>query len=237
MTKRPLAARIAAAALLAALVGTDLGRPAVALARMTDAETVPATFTAEVLDPPTALDATATLGLIVTLTWTPTIDARATGYRVLRGTSNGGPYTQIATTGPTDSNYTDLTVTNGTTYFYVVTASNAAGESGSSNQATATPTAPLTIPAAPTNLVATVVSRTQINLTWTDNAANESGYLIERSTNGSTFTQLIPTAPAGATTFASTGLSANKKYYYRVRATNAAGQSVYSNTASAKTPK
>jgi hypothetical protein len=109
------------AILLVGLLATAFRWPAIAvLARMTDAETVGATFSTEVLDPPTALNATATLGLVVTLTWTATVDARATGYRVLRSTVNGGPYTQIATVNPrTTTTYVDLPLVPGT-YYYVL---------------------------------------------------------------------------------------------------------------------
>jgi hypothetical protein len=91
------------------------------------------------------------------------------------------------------------------------------------------------IPAAPTALSATAVSSTQINLTWTDNSGfNEDGFKIERSQNANSWTQIGTVGP-GVTTFASTGLSANKTYSYRVRAYNVLGNSPYSNTASAKT--
>ena len=121
MTRGARVARIAPALLLAALLGVDVAWPGrIAVARMTDVETVAATFTTEVLDPPTSLDATATLGLIVTLTWTPTVDTRATGYQVLRSTTNGGPYTQINTVTPrTATSYVDLPLVPGT-YYYVL---------------------------------------------------------------------------------------------------------------------
>ncbi|GAB4457519.1 MAG: hypothetical protein OHK0029_17450 [Armatimonadaceae bacterium] len=95
----------------------------------------------------------------------------------------------------------------------------------------ATPPAEL---AAPTNLVARAVSRSQINLTWTDNASDETGYVVERSTNGSSFT-VIANLGANATSYASTGLSRRTTYYYRVRAVKSGVSSAYSNTASART--
>jgi hypothetical protein len=98
------------------------------------------------------------------------------------------------------------------------------------------PPPPPAVPAAPSNLTAIAASSTQINLAWTDNANNETGQTIERSTNGTTFT-LIATVGANVTSYASTGLKKNTKYYFRVRATNSAGDSGYSNTASATTPK
>ena len=93
-----------------------------------------------------------------------------------------------------------------------------------------------TVPVAPTGLSAKALSMTQINLTWVDNATDETGFKVERSTNGTTFTQ-VATPAQNATSYSSTGLSKNKTYWYRVRATNATGDSGYSNTASAKTPR
>jgi serine protease len=91
-------------------------------------------------------------------------------------------------------------------------------------------------PAAPSGLGATAVSSSQINLAWTDNASNEDGFKIERCTGigCSDFTQ-IATASTNATSYSNTGLSAETAYTYRVRAYNAAGDSGYSNTASATT--
>jgi len=97
-----------------------------------------------------------------------------------------------------------------------------------------TVTSPGALPAAPSNLSATPVSTSQINLSWTDNSSNEDGFKLERSTDGTTFTP-IALVGANVTTFANTGLGRNKRYYYRVRATNASGNSAYSNTASART--
>ena len=169
----------------------------------------------------------------VALSWSASTGA--TSYSVKRATVSGGSYTTLAT-GLTVTSYTDASASNGTTYFSVVSASNNSGESPNSSEATATPAAPPTAPVAPTNLVANALSRTQINLAWSDNASNETGYLIERSINGTSFTQ-IASVGANLTSFASTGLTANKKYYYRVRATNAVGQSAYSNVATARTLK
>ena len=90
---------------------------------------------------------------------------------------------------------------------------------------------------APTGLIATAVSKTQINLTWVDQSNNESGFRIERSTvSGSGYT-VIATVGANTTSYANTGLKTRKNYYYRVRAYNGSGDSTYSNTATAKTFK
>jgi len=74
----------------------------------------------------------------VDLTWSAA--EGAVTYTLKRGTADGGPYTVIAE-GITATAYTDMSVTNGTKYYYVVSAVNTAGESGNSNQVSATPTA------------------------------------------------------------------------------------------------
>jgi hypothetical protein len=83
---------------------------------------------------PTALAASAGVARTV-LTWNAS--ATATAYRVRRATTRGGPYTLLGTTGTTS--YTDDGVTTGTTYHYVVSAVNAAGDSGDAYEAAATP--------------------------------------------------------------------------------------------------
>jgi hypothetical protein len=87
--------------------------------------------------------------------------------------------------------------------------------------------------AAPSNLVGTPVGLKRIDLSWTDNSTNESGFKIERSNNGTKFSQ-IATLQAGTTTFANTGLRRGKTYLYRVRAYNSIGNSPYSNTISVR---
>jgi len=91
-----------------------------------------------------------------------------------------------------------------------------------------------TPPSAPSNLSAAPASSNQINLNWTDNSNNETGFLVERSPNGTTFTQ-IASLGANVVSYASTGLTPLTTYYFRVRATNSAGNSNYSNTVSAMT--
>lgn len=98
----------------------------------------------------------------------------------------------------------------------------------------ATVTIVIPIPAAPSQLSLTVVSKSQINLTWLDNSTNESGFLIERSLDGINFTQVAMVAP-NTKTWSATGLLANTRYYFRIRAWNSGGNSAYSNIANAKT--
>ena len=76
----------------------------------------------------------------VPLRWQPSFGA--TSYTVKRATASGGPYSNVAS-GITGSTYTDTTVTNGTTYYYVVTATNSAGTSGNSAEDIAMPVSPM----------------------------------------------------------------------------------------------
>jgi chitin-binding protein len=90
--------------------------------------------------PPAPTSLTATAGNAqVSLGWNPS--AGATAYNVKRSLTNGGPYANVAT-GVTGTSYTNTGLTNGTAYFYVVSATNASGEGPLSNQANATPQAP-----------------------------------------------------------------------------------------------
>jgi hypothetical protein len=88
-------------------------------------------------------------------------------------------------------------------------------------------------PGAPVALTATAASDSQIDLAWTDNATNETGFNIERKLgSGGTYSQ-IATVAANATSYSDMDLAAGTEYYYQVQATNAAGNSAYSNEASA----
>ena len=95
------------------------------------------------------------------------------------------------------TSYSNTGLTASTSYSYRVRAYNAAGDSGYSNTASAVTQAAPALPAAPTNLMAAAVSRSQINLAWTDNATNEDGFKIERC-KGSTCTNFAQIATVGA---------------------------------------
>ncbi|HVG19011.1 MAG TPA: choice-of-anchor D domain-containing protein, partial [Blastocatellia bacterium] len=119
----------------------------------------------------------------------------------------------------------------GTTYYIAVD-----GFQGDAGDFTITvrPTVART-PAAPTGLVARAVSSTQIDLSWADNSGDEQGFRIERSLNGSDFTE-VATVNANVNTFSDTGLTPETTYFYRVLAFNNFGNSEPSNVAADTTP-
>jgi transcriptional regulator CtsR len=122
-----------------------------------------------------------------------------------------------------------------TLYYWRANDTNSSGSSSAWSAAWVFVTAAGPPPAAPSNLTATVVSSSQINLSWQDNSNNETGFAIERKTgSGGTYAQ-IATVGANVTSYNSTTLSASTLYYYRVRAYNTSGKSDYSNEAYATT--
>jgi len=171
---------------------------------------------------PTALAATAG-NQQVSLTWTASTGA--TSYHVKRGTTSGGPYTQVGSA--TTTSYSDTGLTNGTKYFYAVSALNASGESANSNEVSVTPALP--VPAAPTGLAATAGNQ-QVSLTWTT-SNGATGYHVKRATtSGGPYTQTG--APTSAS-YTDTALTNGTTYYYVVSALNASGESANSSQASA----
>lgn len=116
--------------------------------------------------------------------------------------------------------------------------------SGDSTHNTSSGTASLsvitTVSGAPTGLAASVVSLSQIDLSWSaptnDGGSTITGYQIERSTNGgSTWVAIIPNTNSTVTTYSDTGLAANTAYTYLVSAINSIGTSFPSNTATVTT--
>jgi hypothetical protein len=185
---------------------------------------------------PGSLAATTVSSSQINLSWTDKSD-NETGFKIERCQgSTCANFSQIAIVGANAITYQDTGVSAGTPYSYRVRAYNAVGDSGYSNAATATTLAAQALPNAPSSLTATVVSRSQINLTWTDNSDNETGFKIERC-KGSACTNFSQIATVGADVilYSNTRLTKNTTYSYRVRAYNAAGNSGYSGPTNATT--
>lgn len=164
---------------------------------------------------PTGLTATPLANAGVRLTWTDATRLE-TGYVVQRSDDNGATWTQVGATLPANAtSVTDGGLTRGASYQYRVGATNAIGTAFSS---------PLTylVVATPTNLVVTILGGPKAELTWTDNAVNETGYVVERSTDGTNWTRLTSSLAPGTVTYTNSPISAPATYYYRVGAANGA---------------
>jgi len=88
--------------------------------------------------------------------------------------------------------------------------------------------------ATPTSLTATSISPFQINLNWQDNSDNENGFRIERKTVSGSYT-VCAIVSFNKTSYSDTGLSPATTYFYRIKAYNTYGESLYSNEATTTT--
>jgi regulation of enolase protein 1 (concanavalin A-like superfamily) len=184
---------------------------------------------------PSGLAASAASSSQIDLSWTDV--AGESGYRIERSL-DGITFTVIGTTVTNVTTFSDTTVAPSTQYTYRIIALGTETTGNSAPSATATETTPAapTVPAAPTNLAATPAGPSEIDLTWTDNASNETGFVIERSPDGVGNWSQIATPGQDATSYSDTSLlTADTTYFYRVRAVNAVGPSGDSNIASAAT--
>ncbi|MEW6102483.1 MAG: fibronectin type III domain-containing protein [bacterium] len=178
---------------------------------------------------PTNLVATAISPTQINLSWTD--NAYNEDAFIIYRKVSGDSYVQIGTVGANAISYPDRGLSSNTTYYYTVYAFNTYGFVPS-NEAQGTTPGP---PNPPSNLSATPVSSSQINLSWTDNSNNETGFKLERKTGANGVYSQIATPGANATSYQDTGLSPNTTYYYRIRAYNSYGDSNYSNEANATT--
>ena len=160
----------------------------------------------------------------VDLAWA--VSGAATCYNVKRAVTYGGPYTVIANV--TSTNYTDATAANNTSYYYVVSAVNVAGESANSAQASVAAQA-----FTPTGLSATPVSASQISLVW--NAfTGATSYNLKRSpVSGGPYTTF---ATGIVTTNYTDTVAAGMKFYYVVSAISGGAETPNSSESSINLP-
>jgi YVTN family beta-propeller protein len=199
-------------------------------------ETEPASFgqfigSISVPEASTDLAATALSDTQISLSWTDN-SFDELGFRIERKTGLVETYAEIASVEANATTYTDMDLSEANTYYYRITAYNSRGDSSHCNESSAT-----TYPAAPSDLVATAVSGSQIDLSWTDNSSGESGFEIERKAESDdTYVEIGKTVGSDITDFEDTeDLNESTTYCYRVTAYNSAGNSEYSNDASATT--
>jgi calcium-activated chloride channel regulator 3/4 len=188
---------------------------------------------------PTGLKAISASASKINLTWTDnSTDEKI--FKIYRRL-NSGSFIWLHTKAANKAGYSDTTaygsnLTN--SYSYYIRACNAAGCSAATSTAV--------VPLKPTSIATSAVSSTQINLSWTDNSSNETGFQVYRkagdcaSTNSWT---LINTTGANVTSFNNTGLTSGQTYSYKLRsftkstsAPSAYGYSLYTGCSNKTTP-
>src|SRR5439155_418116 len=147
---------------------------------------------------------------------------------VYRGAASGAE-TFLGTTAGTA--YSDATVAAGATYYYAVTAANAAGEGPRSNEVSAAAGA---VPAAPRALTVASASASAIGLSWSapssDGGSPLTAYDVYRGAASGAETLLGTTT---ATSYSDASVAGGETYYYTVTASNAVGESLRSGEVSA----
>ena len=186
-------------------------------------------------DAPSNLTATVVFNFQINVSWQDN-SSQEDGFKIERKTGAGGTYAQVGTVGANSTGYQDAGLTCETDYYYRVRSYNAMGSSGYTGEVDA---ATGVCPAAPTNLQATTVSASRIDLAWSDNSSDESGFLVERKRGAGGVYRLIYTTTANATGWSNPGLNGDQTgetYYYRVSAYYPGGNSAYSNEVTAAVP-
>ena len=164
---------------------------------------------------PATLTATTVSASQINLAWTAVTGA--TSYTISSSSDNGTTWTPLAS--PTTLTYADINLTADHGYKFKVTANNASGSSVASTVASAT-----TLLTSPTNFAASVISASEIDLSWTA-VSNATNYKIERSIDNTTWTQLSTSLTGSSASFHDTSAVAGTTYYYRISAIDAAGTS------------
>lgn len=193
-----------------------------------------------VVEPPQHLVASSSNGS-VNLAWAASGEANLLGYHVYRATSAYGPFARLTPSPLATPSFTDSTGSSGTSYSYMVRTlkmeSSPGGTYANLSQgemiSLAVATGAAGIPLNPTGLTVAQASSVSAQLSWRDNASDETGYRVERKSGPSGSFSLLTTLPANTTSCTDPGpFSANETYYYRAFATNGAGDSAPSSGAS-----
>lgn len=184
---------------------------------------------------PSNLTATAKSSSGIDIAWIDN-SSNELSFKVSRKTGATGSYADIGQVTANLTSFSDSNLTANTYYCYKVRASNSAGDSADSVEACATtqsPQPPTTKPNAASNLSSSGIDANMTaNLSWKDNSDNESGFIVQRSTDNGTTWATRTTTLANVTTYSDSGLLPDISYSYRIISTNSVGNADPSNVVS-----
>jgi titin len=168
-------------------------------------------------DAPTNLSVQAVSSSELRVMWTDG-SSNETSFRIQR--RNGGVWGQIAQVGAGVSEFVDSGLAANAPQTYRVLAANRGGASTPSNEGSG-----LTLPLKPTNLAVSAQAQLRLDLSWTDPNAIKAATKVERSEDGGQSFTPVTTVSAGTASYQDAGLEPAKSYTYRLKATNASGDS------------
>jgi fibronectin type 3 domain-containing protein len=160
----------------------------------------------------------------ILVSWNPV--PMATSYKIYYGTSSTS-ITVLLDNALTETSYTHTGLSDGTTYFYCITAQNGAVESDRSQAISM-----ITLPGIPGNLRSTASTYNSINLAW-GVVTGATSYMVYYATSAEGSKTLASTATTAS--YAHTNLPSNTTYYYFVTAANSTGEGAYTEALSART--
>jgi hypothetical protein len=196
---------------------------------------VTATTSSSAPNPPSGLSATTISSSQINLAWTDN-SSDETGFEIKRATDSGFTQNVVWIGGIQGTSYSNTGLSPSTTYYYKVRAEGATQDSAYSSAVSATTSASgESIPNPPSGLSATAAASTRVDLTWTDNSSNETGFEIKRATDSGFTQNVVWIGNIQGTSYSNTGLSPSTTYYYKVRAEGTAGKSAYSSAVSVTT--
>lgn len=161
----------------------------------------------------------------VVLKWADNSD-NETKFEIYRSTPTNSMYSLLQTASANTTTFTDTGLSSSKTYFYKIKAINAGGSSSYSAEISQT-TLP-DPPAPPSNLLAKWDSNSQLTLSWKDNSTSETGFEIYRSVGDNINYVLVQTTSVNTTNYTDQGVTAGTIYYYKARAVNQGGNSLFS---------